>query len=216
MMGSPSRAFVLAGGRATRMGFDKARAPFFSEEGVLISLAIATALPLVSLGLDVTIVRRSDSTVGPWTLPDNQTLAEAIEPDAPSHHPLWGVGFALSQTDRDALIVPCDMPWVSIESWRRILDQQAPVVAVGDDGGHPLLGRFPTTWQAKAMAFAGSDGRVSSFADKASHILLPDNELRNANSLAALTENWRGRVDALSAEERSAYGRRGVVFPLKG
>lgn len=213
---SPSRAFILAGGRATRMGFDKARAPFFSEEGVLISLAIATALPLVSLGLDVTIVRRSDSTVGPWTLPDNRTLPEAIEPDAPSYHPLWGVGFALSQIGRDALTVPCDMPWISVESWRRILEHKAPVVAVGDDGVHPLLGRFPTTWQAKAMAFAGSGGRVSSFADKASHLILPDDELRNANSLAALTENWRGRVAALSAEDRSAYERRGVVFPLKG
>ena len=211
----PRRAFILAGGRATRMGSDKARAPFFLADGTLISLAVATALPLVSMGVEVTIVRRIDCVVGPWTLPDGQTLSELIEPDAPTHHPLWGVTFALTQVSKCALIVPCDMPWVSKKSWQRILAQQAPVVAMGDDGVHPLLGSFPADWQVRAKALAVSQGRVSTFAAAAEHIRLPAKELRNANSPLSLKENWRGRIAQMTMKERVFFEQQGLVFPLK-
>lgn len=213
MIAHPSRAYVLAGGHGSRMGADKARVPFFLENGDVVSMAVATALPLVALGLDVIIVRRTTRQNTPWLLPDGRELVEIVEPTEPTRHPLFGVSFALKHSGGDAVVVPCDVPWVSVESWRTLLSYDAPVIAESENGMHTLVGCFPYAWHDTLRAFARDGGRVRSAVSSAQRVRLPTNELRNVNVVEDLAANWADRVRSATVEQRAIWSAQGIVLP---
>lgn len=140
--------FVLAGGRSTRMGVDKARAAFRGWP-----LAVATVLALRRVCGRVALVRRGTPDGLPWVLPDGLPIEVVVEPDVGEVHPLAGVATALRATrTAHALIAPCDVPDLDEEALRALV-AAAPAVAT-DGRVHPLVAVLPAAWAARAEALA--------------------------------------------------------------
>jgi molybdopterin-guanine dinucleotide biosynthesis protein A len=114
-----TRAFVLAGGRSSRFGSDKA---LWAIGGVPMTLRVARAL--LRAGLDVRIVGRQRRGL---------PIVEEIEPEGPLH-PLWGVAQALRHGD--AFVAPCDVPDLTPAQVRALLQAGARASA------NPLVGVF--------------------------------------------------------------------------
>lgn len=132
------RGWVLAGGRSSRFGSDKA---VFCVEGV--PLAVRVARVLAEAGLLPGLLSRHPRDLG---------LPELIEPDGP-RHPLWGVATALDLGE-EAFFAPCDVVDLRVEQVRALLAARA----VAAD--QPLLGVYPATFAAEARAAALAGARV--------------------------------------------------------
>jgi molybdopterin-guanine dinucleotide biosynthesis protein A len=120
--------FILAGGRSTRMGEDKA----LLESGG-ITLIERVARELRSVCPDVTVIGRS----GPGAIPD----------DCEGLGPAGGIATALRRGAEWNLVVACDLPEVSRELFVELLAHALPaldcVVPVTPDGReHPLCAVF--------------------------------------------------------------------------
>jgi molybdopterin-guanine dinucleotide biosynthesis protein A len=126
---------ILAGGRSSRFGSDKA---LFPVEGVPMAVRIADVLR--EAGLSPRLVSRAHRPLG---------LPELIEPDGP-RHPLWGVAAALA--DGDAFFTPVDLVDLRVEQVRALL------LARGRARGQPLLGFFPMAMR-EALRDAALAGR---------------------------------------------------------
>ena len=101
-------AFVLAGGRSSRMGTDKALLPF--GDGNLLQLAVRKARELTPQAV---IVGRRDLYA---------EYGEVIEDKFPGCGPLGGIQAALCTTRSDAnLILSVDMPLVTVDFLRWLL-----------------------------------------------------------------------------------------------
>src|ERR1019366_6470085 len=91
--------YVLAGGRSSRMGRDKARLPFRGCD-LVSAVAAAVAAAVASVAGNVTLVGHPELPSIPDRYPDGG--------------PLGGILTALDHTAADwNLIVACDMPEVS-------------------------------------------------------------------------------------------------------
>ena len=114
--------FVLAGGRSSRMGRDKA----------LLQWNGATLLEHVSA-----IVREA---VGNVTVIGRDAVPDLI----PNQGPLGGLLTALSSTEAErVLIVACDMPNLTPELLRGIASGKADAVVADTDGRlHPLCASY--------------------------------------------------------------------------
>jgi len=119
---------VLAGGRAVRLGGDKAGALLAGRplvEHVVEAIRAARLEPVV--------VAKADTPLPPLD------CATVIEPDLP-RHPLCGVLAGLRATAAPAAVVcPVDMPLVTGELLRWLFDLPDPLAVVGVQ---PLLGRY--------------------------------------------------------------------------
>lgn len=213
--------FVLAGGRSSRMGSDKARAPWGGWP-----LAVATLASLQAVSERVALVRRGAPDGLPWGRPDGRPVEVLFEPDDGEPHPLRGVVTALGAARGPfALVVPCDVPGLSPESLRRLV-AAAPAVAVDPERRHPLVGVFPTADRARAEALAREGAPVHAFAAPFRTVELPPADLRNLNRpedlprpgpVAALLAGlpWLDPVTAarVAQGERGRLAARGVVDP---
>lgn len=130
------RAWILAGGRSSRFGADKALHLVDGEP-----LVLRTARILQEAGLDPVVLVRTPRGVG----------VEVVEPDGP-RHPLWGVAFALAQGD--AFFAPVDLVDLDVARVRQL----AAARAVALD--QPLLGVISASFAARARELALSGGRV--------------------------------------------------------
>lgn len=123
---------ILAGGRAERLGGDKAGALLGGRP--LISYPLAAAR---GSGHEAVVVAKADTP-----LPD---LGERVlrEPDEPSH-PLCGIVAALGEAgDRPLVALACDMPLVTAELLAWIAAIAEPLAMPRVDGRlQPLLGRY--------------------------------------------------------------------------
>jgi len=126
----PVSAFVLAGGKSTRMGQDKA---FLSVEGVTM------------LERSLALVRSVTEQV--WISGDASkfsSFAPVVEDIYPDHGPLGGIHAALRATATDLdLMLAVDLPLVDVRLLRYLLyiaDESGSVVTVCEAGGrlHPL------------------------------------------------------------------------------
>lgn len=131
---------VLAGGLSSRFGSDKA---LFCVEGE--PLALRTARILTEAGLHVALVVRASRGLG---------VPEVIEPEGP-RHPLWGIAAAL---DGDTFFAPCDLPELTVDQVRRLLDANA----VATD--QPLLGVWPGALKAELWSLATAGAPVRGVA----------------------------------------------------
>ena len=138
---------VLAGGLSSRFGSDKALYCLDGEP-----MAVRTARILTEAGLSsVALVVRAPRGLG---------LPEVIEPAWPSasplaRHPLWGIAAAL---DGDTFFAPCDLPELTVEQVRRLLDANA----VATD--QPLLGVWPGALKDELGSLATAGASVRSVA----------------------------------------------------
>ncbi len=93
-------AFVLAGGRSTRMGRDKA---FLEIDGETLIARVLKLARAVAPGVHII---GDAKKFAPW--------GEVVEDIYPGHGPLAGIHAALAGTKTDLnLIVPIDMPFLS-------------------------------------------------------------------------------------------------------
>jgi molybdopterin-guanine dinucleotide biosynthesis protein A len=124
---SQCQGFVLCGGGSRRMGRDKA----------LLPISAAGEPLLVHVARVVAVATGSATLVGPrdrygelgWPL---------VEDDPPGDGPLGGVIAALGASAAErCLIVACDMPWLSVDGLRAVLDlpSSADVVAIRSERG---------------------------------------------------------------------------------
>ncbi|MBB6049565.1 NTP transferase domain-containing protein [Armatimonas rosea] len=138
-----SEAVILAGGKSRRMGADKALLKLGDE-----TLLTRTIRLLQESGhTRITIVGREADLQNVHFLPDSL-------PDA---GPLAALATALAQAEGPLLVVPCDLPLLSVEALRWLGTQETGelgVVAVTPDGmPQPLFARYtpallPTLQQA--------------------------------------------------------------------
>src|SRR5579862_2687465 len=126
-------AIVLAGGRARRLGGDKAGAILRGRP--LIEHVLDAAR---DAGLEPIVVAKAATPLPP-------VGARVVrEPDAPVH-PLCGILAGLRAIDGDAAVCcPLDMPFVTGDLLRWIAELPDELAVVR---GHPLLGRY-----ARALA----------------------------------------------------------------
>jgi molybdopterin-guanine dinucleotide biosynthesis protein A len=135
---------VLAGGRATRLGGDKARAELAGRPLI--------AWPLAALGAvleDVAVVAKETTP-----LPELPGVEVWSEPDEP-HHPVAGIVTALERACGRAVVVcAADMPLVTVELVQQLLDEIGPAVVFRAGGRlQPLLARYePETLAALRRA----------------------------------------------------------------
>lgn len=127
--GSDCQGFVLCGGESRRMGRDKALLPW-------------RHLPLV-----VQVARTVQETTGSATLVGpRERYAHLgwpiVEDRQPQQGPLAGLIAALATSHaKRCLIVACDMPWLSADGLRQLLNYSPMadvVVARGENGREPL------------------------------------------------------------------------------
>jgi molybdopterin-guanine dinucleotide biosynthesis protein A len=124
---APHTGFVLAGGRSSRMGRDKALLPYQGTTLLRhIARAVEEAAGNVALIGDPALYSDSGYPVYPDELP--------------GCGPLGGIHTALSLSKTDwSLVVACDMPGISAGPLRALLDQAAKshrdcVLAAGPTG----------------------------------------------------------------------------------
>lgn len=128
-------AAILAGGRGTRIGGDKAMAPLGGRPLIEHPLAAAR-----DAGLRPMVVAKRSTRLPPL---DADLL---IEPDVP-HHPITGIVTAL-QTLPAVLAIPCDMPFLSPELLTLLARGDGDVVAARLGG---QLQPLPALYRSAAL-----------------------------------------------------------------
>lgn len=205
-------AFVLAGGRSSRMGVDKARLAWDGRP-----MAVHVARIVAGRGGRVALVRRRVDDL-PW--PDVEVVEEAAHPN---HHPLHGVVTALSHARTPlVLLVPCDVPWIDA----RVLDALLPGPAVATSGGglHPLLAVVPRSLLQHAERLLEGEAPARLLVEGMPRVEVPEDAVRNVNrprdrpgrgpvarlldGLPWLDDTGRARVEA---GERARLASRGMV-----
>ena len=201
--------YVLAGGRSSRMGFDKARAPCAGWP-----LALCSYEALASVCEEVWLVRRAPSDGWPWLGRDGESLPVLWEPEEPSRHPLLGVAFALEQAQTSlAIFMPCDAPGVGPDVIRRMADR-GPCVLWDGENVHPLCVVLPVTWAGRVRHLAREGASAKRLVTSLPRVLATDQELRNVNhwqDLLDLEENLGMRTPHPEDQVRMRE-ERGVIW----
>ncbi|MBY0502972.1 MAG: molybdenum cofactor guanylyltransferase [Bryobacteraceae bacterium] len=118
--------FVLCGGQSVRMGQDKALLPL---NGVPLVVHIAGLVRAATGSATLVGSRERYGNLG-WPL---------VEDDPPGDGPLGGIIAALRATRGEkALIVACDMPWLTADSLRALAGTDFATDALVAAGNHPL------------------------------------------------------------------------------
>ena len=99
------------------------------------------------------------------------------DPAVATHHPLFGVGAALqharAHASPSALLVPCDLPDLSVDALRQLAGTPAPAVATA--GGHlqPLFAVLPVEAANAAIAAAHTGQSARRFVQDLGPALVP-------------------------------------------
>lgn len=182
-------AFVLAGGRSSRMGRDKAFLDFHGESLLTRALQLAQ-----SVTADVAIVGPSSKFA---------TFGRVVEDTFRNQGPLGGIHAALKNSTADLnLILAVDMPFVSPKFLAYLVDRARSDNALitiprNNEGWQPLCAIYRRAFAAKAEAalqagenkidrlFQGSDIATIT-AEELKRF--PENQFHNLNTPDDLTE----------------------------
>ncbi|MAA80167.1 MAG: hypothetical protein CL916_13015 [Deltaproteobacteria bacterium] len=160
--------YILIGGRSLRMGSDKAQ---LRIDGKNLCHIIMEKLKLS--GCEEVFL------VGKHSIPIS--IPQIIE-SWPDHHPLYGVHTALNHCSGElCIITPCDIPFVSIATYRRLISKSITTVLATASTKQPLLGIFSTSKREEALSYAQQHRSVMSFVENEAYIVIPSDELHNIN-----------------------------------
>ena len=165
-------AAVLAGGRSTRMGREKALIPI---DGV--PLALRTAAILERCGLTtISVVGRQRSL-------HQLGLPVISDPVTDNHHPLYGIAAALNQCKANlVLFVPCDVVNLTENHIQALLEVDGPCVASSEGVKHPLFAVLPAELADQARALADAGRSAHTLVQGLPVVPLPAPNLNDANS----------------------------------
>jgi molybdopterin-guanine dinucleotide biosynthesis protein A len=166
-------AALMAGGKSTRMGQDKA---WIELDGEPLIARVAGVLKQVA---DEVIIVAND--------PRYAALGLRVVPDRfPDGGALGGIATGVSAATHDrVLVAACDMPFLSVEVWRVLLDHRyeadvvIPKVANEFETMHALYTKACVAPMERALA-AGKM-RVISFFDEVRVQTIAERELRVAD-----------------------------------
>ena len=171
--------FVLAGGASRRMGSDKALLRFPGTA----PMALHVATTLASVCTRVRLVRQNKDDA---SFRDGIGTEFAVVSDGGGpRHPLRGIAAALfAAATPMVVIVPCDVPFLSVGSLRKLMAASAERGAVAFDGVsvHPLIGVFPRTLALAARRAADAGTSVLSLVADLARVTIPGRELANINA----------------------------------
>ena len=125
---------ILAGGRGRRMGGGKAARPLAGRP--LIAWPAAT---LAEVCERVVVVAKAETE-----LPELAGVERWDEPDG-DHHPARGIAHALERAEEDVLVCAADMPFVTVDAFRRLADalgDGAAAVGVADGVMQPVFAAY--------------------------------------------------------------------------
>jgi molybdopterin-guanine dinucleotide biosynthesis protein A len=154
---SKTSAAILVGGQSTRMGAPKSA--LLIDGRALLEIAVAQVAPLANR---IALVGRMDES----TRAVKDRLAKALdtatlEDDPAFKGPLAGIVSVMeSAPDANWLVLSCDMPTMSTDALRWLLDQHDPAspATVGALVGRDEIEPFPAVYQA------GIGGQIRSCA----------------------------------------------------
>jgi molybdopterin-guanine dinucleotide biosynthesis protein A len=172
---------VLAGGRGSRIGGDKALVELAGQPLIGYPLAAARAA-----GLEAVVVAKRHTRLPPL---DVRVL---IEPDEPTH-PLAGVVSALEQFDA-VLAIPCDMPLLRAADLASLSAMEGDVALLTPDQPFPALYRsvvLPRLRQALAGAWSMRATHAQSSPQAALNSTGVSRRLLSVNSAEDLAEAAR-------------------------
>jgi molybdopterin-guanine dinucleotide biosynthesis protein A len=166
--------WILAGGKSTRMGTDKAFVDF--EGRTLLARALALAR---EVSADARIVGSKDKFA---------SFASVVEDEFPNRGPLGGIHAALRASHTDLnLILAVDMPFVPRALLEYLLQQarDAPeavaVVPGGNEGWQPLCAVYRKKFAIAAeAALRAGRNRIDLLFDAASTRVIENDELEKA------------------------------------
>lgn len=190
-------AFVLAGGKSTRMGTDKALVMF--EGRTLLDRALETARR-VSRGVFIAGDPQKYSSFGPC-IPDVYTQCG----------PLGGINAALrsTQTEFNAMLA-VDLPFVTGELLQFLLDRArdsaAAIVTVprSDHGLQPLCAVYRREFVTPAeQALRGKRYKIDAIFDSKSTQLIEEDALRAAGFSSKMFRNLNSPGDIAEAKEKA-------------
>jgi molybdenum cofactor guanylyltransferase len=177
---------VLAGGRGTRLGGEKAGALLDGRplvEHVIGAIRAAALEPLV--------VAKADTPLPPLDCP------LVIEPDLP-RHPLCGVIAGLRAIGAaDAIVCPTDMPRVSGELLRWLFELPDALALVADQ---PLLGRYSATLLPALEAILPLELPMREVGRRLGARIVSEAELRRFGDPARLLLNVNTAAELARAE----------------
>ena len=166
-----AQVFVLAGGASKRFGSSKARHVFEGE-------------PLVSRLAN----RAIESGLEPVLLVKDRELEDlgyrlCVEPAAEGYYPLRAILHALRSLPEggSALFVPCDLPFLRVQSFLSLAEQPWPTVAWDGKRTQPLLAHFAREQAPALENWVNHQGSARGFVESAGRLRLPASELRNIN-----------------------------------
>ena len=182
-------AFVLAGGRSSRMGCDKAFLEFHGESLLTRALQLAQ-----SVTADVAIVGPSAKFA---------TFGRVVEDTFRNQGPLGGIHAALTSSSADLnLILAVDMPFVSLKFLAYLLDRARSHNALitiprNNEGWQPLCSIYQRTFAAKAeAALQAGENKIDRLFQGSNIAIItaeelrrfPGNQFRNLNTPDDLAE----------------------------
>ncbi len=190
-------AFVLAGGRSSRMGRDKA---FLELAGrTLLDRALETCRPLCP------IVR----IVGPQE--KFAAHGATVEDTYPDRGPLGGIHAALSHSATSHnLVLGVDLPFVTTAFLRYLVEQAwasgADVTVPRAGGGfHPVCAVYHRRFRGSAQkALERGENKIDALFSRVSTRILEEPELTRFALGAQMFENLNTREDFEHAERRFA------------
>ena len=199
----PVRGLVLAGGRSTRMGRDKAALVYRGRDQLTVTLAL-----LAEAGVPGWLSVRAGQTADPSRARHPQIV------DGPEGEgPIAGILAALRSAPEAAwLVLACDLPFLDAGTLRALLEARDPTrVATAFRSGHDGLPEpLCAVWEPRAIApllrhvaDGGRCPRKFLLAQDARLVALPRRDaLDNVNSAA---EYWRAmqELDPATAATRT-------------
>ena len=181
--------FVLAGGRSSRMGFDKARAPVPHTD---LPLAVSVLEALAPHCSSVWLIRRGEPDGLPWVRQDGTPVSVIYERDEGPRHPLVGWRTALahaavtpaggSEPECPVLIAACDLPGLRAGHVGQLVEGSAPPCAIAFDGSpQPLLAIVWPVWRERVDSAIIQGGAMRHFTADARRVPLESAALANAS-----------------------------------
>ncbi len=144
---------VLAGGRATRMGGDKAGAMLHGQ--TLLERAVCT---VEAAGLEPRVCVRSGTKLPVLERPPGAEMWSEPRGVEAGAHPLAGLAYALTQAGEPIVALPVDLPLLPPEVLTALAAWPNPFVIVGARGRPAALVVRLGPEHADALAAAASNG----------------------------------------------------------